>query len=74
MAHKRWKAMEVQQRAELLDIVRKKLDALRGKLTQGQIFKNIWSFIVSKGEACPGWSAYYFPATVQAHPQYEEGF
>lgn len=74
IAPKRWKAMEMQQRAELMNVVRLKLDALRGKLPPSQIMRNIWNFIVGKGELCPGWSAYYFPATVQAHPQYDEGF
>lgn len=74
IAPKRWKAMEIQQRAELLGIVRMKVDTLRGKLTNAQILRNIWSYTVRMGENCPGWSAYFFSATVQTHPQYDEGF
>jgi hypothetical protein len=71
MAPKRWKAMEWQQRAELLGIVRLKVDALVGKLTQAQVLRKIWNYAVTMGENCPGWSAFYFPAAVQSHPQYE---
>lgn len=71
IAPKRWKAMETQQRAEMMSIVRMKVDHLRGKLTNTQILRNIWNYTVRMGENCPGWSAYYFSAAVLAHPQYE---
>jgi hypothetical protein len=55
----------------MMGIVRLKVVALRGKLTQAQILRNIWNYTVRMGENCPGWSAYYFSAFVLAHPQYE---
>jgi hypothetical protein len=55
----------------MMGIVRLKVEALRGKLTQAQILRNIWNYTVRMGENCPGWSAYYFSAFVLAHPQYE---
>lgn len=49
IAHKKWKAMEVEQRAELLDIVQTKVQKLRGKLTQAQILNNIWKYTINLG-------------------------
>ena len=66
--------MEVQQRAELLGIVRRKVEALMKKQTQAQVLRKVWNYTVEMGENCPGWSAFFFVATVQSHPQYPEGF
>ncbi len=70
LATKRWKAMEWQQRAELLGIVRMKVEALVKKQTQAQVLRKVWNCTVGMGENCPGWSAFLFSAAVQSHPQY----
>jgi hypothetical protein len=46
---KKWKAMEIQQRSEMLEIVRLKIDKLRGKFTNAQILRNIWNYTMKMG-------------------------